>query len=153
MMGQAICKDFHRLVAADVMRRDVATCRRSDCGRYAAAFMDQFECGSLPVIDPDGDLVGLVTEYDLLRALWAGRDLRQVQVAEIMTPEVCTVTEDMPVAAILRLFEAENLIRAPVVAGGKLKGVVARRDILRGYIRSIATDAGGMPSAREGRAP
>jgi CBS domain-containing protein len=47
--------------------------------------------------------------------------------------------EDTPVDAIIRLLETEHLIRVPVIRDGRLVGIVARRDILFGYIKSTAT--------------
>ena len=51
--------------------------------------------GGLPVIGETGDLVGLVTEYDLLQAMIEGRDLRKGLGADIMTTIHWTAREDM----------------------------------------------------------
>jgi CBS domain-containing protein len=56
-----------------------------------------------------------------------------------MTPEVKFVRPDTPVDEIIRLMEHEHLIRVPVVEDGKLIGIVARRDILYGYLKTTAS--------------
>jgi CBS domain-containing protein len=80
-----------------------------------------------------------VSEFDLLKALMEGRDLEMVRAEEIMTQKVTVAQEDTPVDAIIRLLETEHLIRVPVIRDGRLVGIVARRDILFGYIKSTAT--------------
>jgi CBS domain-containing protein len=131
-------KDFSQLNAAMLMERQVVTCRPSDSGRYVAAFLAKFDFGSLPVLDEAGRLLGLVTEYDLLRALRAARDLREVTAGEVMTRELTTVQVNTPVEEIVRLFESEHLIRLPVLDGDRLAGILARRDVLFGYLRATA---------------
>jgi CBS domain-containing protein len=121
------------------MEQEVVSCRPSDSGRYIASQLTKFNFGSLPVVNDDGILVGLVSEFDLLKALMEGRDLEMVRAEEIMTQKVTVAQEDTPVDAIIRLLETEHLIRVPVIRDGRLVGIVARRDILFGYIKSTAT--------------
>jgi CBS domain-containing protein len=133
-------RDFHKLPASVLMEREVKTCKLSDSGRTIALQLTQFHMGSLPVVDEKGLLVGLVSEFDLLRILQKleGRELKDVQAKEIMSQKVKFIQEDTPVDEIIRLLEADHLIRVPVVKDGKVTGVVARRDILFGYIKATA---------------
>ncbi len=133
-------REFHKLPASVLMEREVKTCSPSDSGRTIALQLTQFNIGSLPVVDENGLLVGLVSEFDLLDILRKlnGRELKDVQAKEIMSRDVKFVHEDTPVDEIIRLLEDEHLIRVPVVKDGKLRGVVARRDILFGYIKATA---------------
>lgn len=131
-------REFRRLTAALLMERNVITCRPSDTARHVAAELTASNFGMLPVVRERGFLVGLVSEFDLLKALMEGRDLDTVQAEEIMTRQVLTVQEDTPVDEVIRLLEREHLIRVPVVLDGKLMGIVARRDILYGYLKTTA---------------
>jgi CBS domain-containing protein len=130
---------FHDLTTQVLMEQEVVSCRPSDSGRYIASQLTKFNFGSLPVVNDDGILVGLVSEFDLLKALMEGRDLEMVRAEEIMAQKVTVAQEDTPVDAIIRLLETEHLIRVPVIRDGRLVGIVARRDILFGYIKSTAT--------------
>jgi CBS domain-containing protein len=122
------------------MEQEVVSCLPDDSGRYIASQLTKFNFGSLPVVDDGGSLVGLVSEFDLLKVLMNGRKLEEVKAGEIMTRDVKVVSEETPVYEIIRLLEKEHLIRVPVVKnGGKLVGIVARRDILFGYIKATAT--------------
>lgn len=109
---------------------------------------------AVPVIDDEGSLVGIVSEGDLLRRA-EGDDsrhsswwLRLVSAADtiaedyvkahgrsaanVMTREVITVTEDMPVGDIAHLLETKRIKRVPVVREGKVVGITSRADLLRG---------------------
>lgn len=104
-----------------------------------AELLSEHNFGSVPVVEADGTLRGLVTEFDLLKAVEQGRDLREVSVSEIMTREVITTTEDMSLMNLIHLLQEHHLIRVPVVRGSKLVGVVARRDVVFGYVKARAT--------------
>jgi len=132
-------REFQELKVELLMEQNVVSCRPSDSGRYIASQLTKFNFGSLPVVSDEGILVGLVSEFDLLKALMDGRDLEKVRAEEIMTQKVTVAQEDTPVGAIIRLLEFGHLIRVPVVRDGRLVGIVARRDILFGYIKSTAT--------------
>jgi CBS domain-containing protein len=131
-------RDFHDMTAAVLMEQDIHSCGADDTGRHIASQLTKFNVGSLPVVDQDGMLLGLVSEFDLLKVLRNGKELEKVRAEEIMTRDVKVVQQDTLVDDIIRLLEAEHLIRVPIVKDGKLIGIVARRDILFGYIKSTA---------------
>jgi CBS domain-containing protein len=131
-------REFHKLPVSLLMEREVKSCRASDTGRDVALQLTQFNIGSLPVVDDKGMLVGLVTEFDLLDILLKDKELKDVRAEQIMTRDVKFVREDTPVDEVIRLLENDHLIRVPVVKDKKLVGIIARRDILFGYIKSTA---------------
>jgi CBS domain-containing protein len=131
-------KEFHGTKAEMLMERNILSCKPTQTARYAASRLTAYDVGSLPVVDEEGFLVGLVSEFDLLKVLLSGRELADRQVREVMTPEVKFVRPDTPVDEIIRLMEQEHLIRVPVVEDGKLIGIVARRDVLYGYLKTTA---------------
>lgn len=139
-------REFHQLIAAVLMEQNVVSCRPDDSGRHIASQLTKFNFGSLPVVDDGEILVGLVSEFDLLKVLMEGRELERVKAEEIMTRDVKVVHEDTPVDEIIQLLETGHLIRVPVVKQVKLAGIVmqrlvgivARRDILFGYIKATA---------------
>jgi predicted transcriptional regulator len=79
-------REFHRLTAAVLMERNVVTCRPSDTARHIASELTASNFVVLPVVKERGFLVGLVSEFDLLKVLMEGRDLDTVQAEEINTP-------------------------------------------------------------------
>ncbi|HUK56875.1 MAG TPA: CBS domain-containing protein [Nitrospiria bacterium] len=131
-------REFHKLPASLLMEQDVKFCRPSDSARHIASELTKHNFGSLPVVDGQGMLAGLVSEFDLLKVLMNGREMKDVRAEEIMSREVRFIHEETPVDEIIRLLETDHLIRVPVVREGKLVGIVARRDVLFGYIKSTA---------------
>jgi CBS domain-containing protein len=123
--------------------------------KIAAALFDH-QISAAPVVDAAGNLLGLVSERDLIRHLGVEQEKRRAwwleqlsegeelsadflaylneenrSAADIMKHEVVTVTEQTPVADIVDLFAKHGIKRVPVLREGKLVGIVARSDIIR----------------------
>lgn len=130
--------DPKSLTVGQLMEDAVFTVSPRATGLTIARTLSERNFGSVPVVEEDRTLVGLVSEFDLLRAMDEDKDLRNVTVGEIMTREVVTATEDMPVKDLIQLLQDRFLIRVPVVRGKTLVGVVARRDIVFGYVKALA---------------
>ncbi|MEK6589508.1 MAG: CBS domain-containing protein [Nitrospinota bacterium] len=91
------------------------------------------EVSGLPVINNDNKVVGLITEFDIIRAIRTGKNIKNLTAEDIMTKNPITVNEDTPVSEIVNILETKNIIRVPVVdKDSKLIGIVSRRDILKG---------------------
>jgi CBS domain-containing protein len=58
-------------------------------------------------------------------------------VAEIMTSDVVTITEEMSLESLGKLFQDCHVTRVPVVRGSRLVGIVARRDLVFGYMKAL----------------
>lgn len=129
--------DPKSLTVGQLMEDAVFTCAPETDGLALARMMTERRFGSLPVVGEDRALVGLVTEYDLLQVMIEGRDLRKITAADIMTQKILTVTEDLPLEDLANLFQDRYVTRLPVVRGKKLVGIVARRDLLFGYLKAI----------------
>lgn len=130
--------DPKSLTVGQLMEDAVVTIGPRATGLAVAQILSERNFGSVPVVEGDRTLVGLVSEFDLLRAMDEDKDLRAVTVGEIMTREVVTATEDMKVMDLIQLLQDRFLIRVPVVRGKTLVGVVARRDIVFGYVKALA---------------
>jgi CBS domain-containing protein len=88
-----------------------------------------------PVVDQAGNLVGMISEMDCLRAIAAGAydnepfELSRL-VAEIMTRKCITVDPGADIYTMTQLFAQHSIRRLPVLEEGALVGQVSRRDIL-----------------------
>ncbi|MGX5654790.1 CBS domain-containing protein [Geodermatophilus nigrescens] len=135
--------------ARDVMTRDVVTVGPHTAVRYAAEVMADRGYAALPVVDDDDRLVGIVAEADLLRdrlpedpRLHLRRDGDQADtlppalVDDVMTRDVRSVDVRTDAADVARLFVEKGLRSLPVTDGGRLAGIVSRRDLLRLLVRS-----------------
>ncbi len=121
----------------DVMTQATVTESPQDSIRSAAERMWRQQTGSL-VITEDGQLAGIITERDLLRAVALGADPDKTTVDDAMTTEVYTVPPDMPLQEAAREMATRWIRHLPVVEAGKLLGVVSMRDVT-GVFAAMAT--------------
>ncbi len=128
---------FGHLTVGAIMEKEVQSANKETEAEMVASFMmDGF--GSVPIIDGHNKLLGIVSEFDLLTALRKGKKLNEVTAGEIMTANPLSVTQDTNVMTLIDVLQNNHLIRVPVVdSTGKLIGIVARRDLLRGYLQAM----------------
>jgi CBS domain-containing protein len=127
---------FGQLTVRSVMEKEVQSGMRDSEAKLLASYMME-GYGSVPIIDEASKLVGIVSEFDLLKALRKGKNLEEVVAEDIMTANPISVTQDTTVLTLMDVLQNNHLIRVPVVdAKGKLIGIVARRDLLRGYLQT-----------------
>lgn len=127
---------FGQLTVGSLMETTVRSEEEDASAELVASFlMEGF--GSVPIIDPTNRLVGLVSEFDLLNAIRQGKRLADITAGEIMTDNPISVTQGTNVITVIDVLHNNHLIRVPVVdSAGKLIGILARRDVLRGYLQS-----------------
>jgi CBS domain-containing protein len=151
--------------AADVMTFGAASIRPDASIEEAARLMVEQRVSGVPVVSSRGELLGVVTEGDLLRRrsgdtaqdrprwleLMLGSEktdggprlARLATVADVMSRPAVTVREDTTVQEVADILQQHGIKRVPVVKDGKVVGIVSRADLLRGVAR-LAED---MPHA------
>jgi CBS domain-containing protein len=137
-------EDINNIKACQAMESSVRSCSPTTRWKDIASALVDGSYGSLPVIDSETNLIGIVSEYDLLRVLNTGKDENKITAKDIMTKKAVTVTEDTPMMDVTKLLEAKHLIRVPVVNGKRLVGILARRDILLCHLRATAKPLGSL---------
>ena len=98
--------------------------------RNAAAVMWKRQTGSLLVMDGD-QLVGIVTERDLMKAVARGDDLDATPVSTVMTRQVLTVEPETTVAQAARHMADRWIRHLPVMSEGQLVGMISQRDLCK----------------------
>lgn len=143
------------LTAGSVMTTQPCTVSPDAEFKDIATLLSGAGISAVPVVDEDGVLIGVVSEADLLpkeeHAVMAGpsrfagrraqRDWRKasaVRARDLMTSPVRTVDIDTPLTWVARELSGDHLRRLFVVDGGRLVGVVARRDLLGVFLRPDA---------------
>ncbi|OLS97334.1 hypothetical protein BJF90_42800 [Pseudonocardia sp. CNS-004] len=112
------------------MTTDVVTARASEPIDTIAERLVERRHKSLPVVDEQLRLVGLVSEADVLgREPLSGRTNGR-SVGSVMTKEVITLSPDDSVGAARLLIAEHGLRMVPVVDGGRLVGVLSRSDVV-----------------------
>jgi CBS domain-containing protein len=128
---------FDRLRVVDIMEKEVQFGHKETKGDVLASLMIE-GFGGVPIVDRKQRLLGIVTEFDLLGVLDTGKKLSDISAGQIMTHETVSVTPDTDIRTLIYVLQTNHVIRVPVIDNkdGKLVGIVARRDILLGYVSS-----------------
>lgn len=113
----------------EIMTRDVISISPKYSIKESVNVMTENGIGSLPIVDKEGKLVGIVTERDFALAL-AG-SLSNETVGDIMVKDVITTTLGTPIESCSKIMVRNNLRRIPVVEEDKLVGIVTSTDIIR----------------------
>jgi CBS domain-containing protein len=137
-------EDFKALKASQIMEADVVACRPENTWKQIADLMSHGGFGDVPIIDKDKTLLGIVTEFDLLKVLMEGKDPNNVTAHNIMTKGVVSVSETTNSVEIINILETKHLIRVPVLRNDKLVGIVARRDVLFSFIQATQKPPGWL---------
>jgi CBS domain-containing protein len=142
---------MRRWYVSDVMTRDVATVRGGTGYKEIADLLVSRSVSAVPVVDEDRQVLGVVSEADLLakleyadrmprhplavRRVGAGRRRATGETAaELMSAPAVVIGTGATVARAARLMDAARVKRLPVVdEQGRLVGVVSRRDLVRLY--------------------
>lgn len=153
--------------ARDVMTQPATTLRDDASLEQAIALMLEHGISGLPVVDQHGQLVGMLTEGDLLRRVevgtgehhrsgwWdfirgPGRNAAEYvrthsrRVQDLMTRNPASVSEGTPLADVVELMEQRRVKRVPVLRLGEIVGVVSRSDLLR----AVGAGLAGLSHAR-----
>jgi len=122
------------MLAKDIMNKIVTAAKKKTIGRDLAVKLLSGMYSGLPVVDDNGKVIGVVSEFDLLKAIRSGKSLEQVKAEDIMSKNPICVSENTPVEEIIDLMIKNNVIRVPVVRNDNLVGVISRCDILSSVV-------------------
>ena len=138
----------------DIMSSPVVTIKADATVEEAAQLIVERVTSCLPVLDDQGQLVGILTHTDFgfhrkflpmaehlytLMGSWVrpetleevARTVSSRKVKEVMSHPVVTVQEDAPVAEVADLMLRRNINRFPVMRGKELVGIVTRHDFIK----------------------
>lgn len=130
-MTKVIQEETQATLAGDIMTRPVVAASRTTTIRDLAIQMFLGGFSGMPITERDGSIVGLVSEFDVIRAIQGGLSASTTLAEAVMTRDVVTVDVDTPLMEVVEILERERFLRVPVTERGKLVGVVSRPDVLR----------------------
>jgi CBS-domain-containing membrane protein len=127
----------------EIMSRPVITISPGAGLKAAATLLAEHSVSALPVVNTKGELVGIVSEADLMSIETrpdprtqatplpptAGSSPRTV--AEVMTRKVLTVSTESEVSQAARIMLDAGIKRVPVVQGRRVVGILSRRDLVK----------------------
>ena len=116
-------------VADAMTERPHTISRRATAVEAAKAMLDD-DVGSLPVLDDDGFLAGIITDRDItVRVVAQGLDPDATRVSEAATLRPVTLTVDQTVEDAIRLVREQDVRRIIVLQGGRAAGIVSLGDL------------------------
>ena len=139
--------------AAEIMVANVITVTPEQTVQEVAEILLDRRISGLPVVNAAGELVGIVSEGDLMRRVDAGTEHRRSwwlrllmgreglaeeyvreharKVADVMTRSVITASPDTPIGEIADLLERNAIKRVPIVKDRKVIGIVSRANLIQ----------------------
>jgi CBS domain-containing protein len=117
--------------AADIMTPDPACCAPDAPLGAVARLMVQHNCGEVPLVDTDGQLIGVVTDGDLVcRVVAVGKNQLEHTVQDCMSQPAITVHPDTTLTDVMTTMERHQIRRVPVVNDHeRCVGIVAQADL------------------------
>jgi len=155
--------------AMDVMVHDVVTVKPDDEVAEAVRLLAKHDVSALPVVDDDENVVGIISEADLLHRAEIGTETHRPRwleavtpawklagefakshgqrVAEVMSTDVVSAAEDTALSELATMLERHRIKRVPVLRGGKLVGIVSRSNLIQALASSRAPASGAIVEA------
>ena len=123
------------ICAKDVMSKGILTVKKNTGIKDAIRLLVENNITGLPVVSDDMQLLGMVSEKDILRALY-DRNIKSRSVADLMTTEVVCFDENDDLVKVFESLMESNFRRVPILSEGELVGIVSRRDIIKFLFKS-----------------
>ena len=123
----------------DVMTTDVTTVSLLDNAFEVAERMEQLNVGVIPVVE-NGNLVGMITDRDLVLRGYAQKRSGSFTVEGLMTRDLVVGSPDMSIDDAAHLMAGRQIRRLPVVENGRLVGIVSIGDLA---VRNDLVDEAG----------
>jgi CBS domain-containing protein len=101
--------------------------------------------GAIVVVGPRGEVAGIISERDIIRALAArGADCLTSSVAEVMTKEVVTCQEADTLDELMAMMTARRFRHLPVLTDGALVGIISIGDVVKHHVAEVEMEATAM---------
>jgi acetoin utilization protein AcuB len=135
------------MLVGERMTRDPIVIRDDTSIQGALKIMRDNKVRRLPVLNDKGALVGIVSERDLLFASPSPATslsiyelhylMSRIKVADVMTTEVITVTEDTPLEEAARIMVGNKIGGLPVERKGELVGIITETDLFKIFLELL----------------
>ena len=86
------------------------------------------------VVNENNQLVGFISEFDLLRALEAGKDLGHMTADEIMVKKGISIPDSASIQEAVKVMKSNHLLNLPVEHNGEVAYTITRHDLLRAWV-------------------
>ena len=118
------------------------TCTPENTIAAVAAVLAENRIGAMPVIGGGGDLVGIISERDVVHGV-ARFDVEALAMAvrELMTSDVAVCGPDDPVKDVMALMSRRHIRHLPVVEGGRVRSMLSQPDVMQSRLDETRLEA------------
>jgi predicted transcriptional regulator len=99
----------------------------------ALELLSSHESGA-PIVNEQGEYIGFVSEFDLLKAIESGKDLSNMTADNLMNRDHFVADESTSISDAIRFMNEKHLLNMPVIKQGQVAYSVTRHDLLRARI-------------------
>jgi len=133
------------ILAAKKLGGDIISIEPTADLATAAKLLSKHRIGSVVILGAGERLVGILSERDIVRALSEqGAGALALPVGQVMTRDVATCGEDDTVASIMERMTAGRFRHMPVVANGRLVGLISIGDVVKQRVEDIEGESEAM---------
>ena len=133
------------ILAAKKLGGDIISIEPTADLATAAKLLSKHRIGSVVILGVGERLVGILSERDIVRALSEqGAGALALPVGQVMTRDVATCGEDDTVASIMERMTAGRFRHMPVVANGRLVGLISIGDVVKLRVEEIEAESEAM---------
>lgn len=119
------------MLVKEAMNKEVKVITPSSSIREAADKMNKYRIGSLIALSGSGQVVGIITERDILTDVVAlGKLSDEVKVEDVMTKDLITISPDASLEDAADLMNNNKIKKLPVIENGRLVGIITASDLI-----------------------
>jgi CBS domain-containing protein len=133
-------KEDAMVCAKDIMSTEIITVTEDATMKHVIQLLVTRGITGLPVVSEDMEMLGIVTEKDVLKALY-NQDVQVNSVADLMTGDIVFFDENDDLIKVFKGLVENNFRRVPILSQGKLVGIISRTDIIKFLSKSTAKPA------------
>ena len=105
------------------------------------AILAERRIGTVVVVDRDQQVIGIVSERDIIRHLSTGSTTADTFAKNIMTSKVITVENNVTSAQLMQLITEHHIRHVPITCDGKLVGIVSIGDVVKRLLEKYEQEA------------
>lgn len=135
-------------MARDIMRAGVVCVQSHDTAANTARLMAEHDVGALPICDPEGTLIGIVSDRDLaLQVMAAGFDAEDFEIGDLpQRQELIVAAPSEDADEVLGRMAERQIRRIPVVEDDLVVGIISQADLARGLPEPVVGETVGAIS-------
>ncbi|HUW20786.1 MAG TPA: CBS domain-containing protein [Sedimentisphaerales bacterium] len=136
------------LRAKDIMTRHTITVKKDTPIYDALELMVKHGISGMPIVEDDMTLVGILSEKDVIRLIYAKSDDDDMMVCDFMTEPAMHFDEDESLLDVCDFLTRNIFRRVPITSKGRLVGIISIRDTLK-YILELKQESARTGQVRD----